>query len=293
MEEGVEDGVDARRGETALTSRHPRLRRRPALTSKHTSECNPAADPSMSKKSVKDTTRSTHDAGALLFAAINAGARLHRPPQQLGPVCGCSTPLNCTLVTVFYSASLKVANGEAAMHGRCMLGCQTAWIHQRARGSAASISPRLWRSRLILFRSDGLAHAHQGENEERHRQTEYDEGAKDTIALLLGRELGRAVGRAIESISRRQGVGCRWEVWGGGPMGVSSCQFWRTGGTQRAPLVALLLLRSAACLRWNLERALLTESRVQPNPLSMSACSVRWPAAPLAAPGARLRSQEH
>ena len=111
--------------ETALTSRHPRLRRRPALTSKHTSECNPAADPSMSKKSVKDTTRSTHDAGALPFAAINARARRHRPPQQLGPVCGCSTPLNCTLVTVFYSASLKVANGEAAMHGRCVLGCQT------------------------------------------------------------------------------------------------------------------------------------------------------------------------
>ena len=64
-----------------------------------------------------------------------------------------------------------------------------------------------------------------------------------------------------------------------------------------ALLVALLLLlhcgSTSTCLRWNLERALLTESRVQPNPLSMSACSVRWPAAPLAAPGARLRSQEH
>ena len=203
----------------------------------------------MSKKSVKDTTRSTHDAEALPFAAINAGARRHRPPQQLGPVCGCSTPLNCTLVTVFYSASLKVANGEAAMHGRCMLGCQTAWIHQRARGSAASISPRLWRSRLILFRSDGLAHAHQGENEERHRQTEYDEGAKDTIALLLGRELGRAVGRAIESISRRQGVGYRWEVRGGGPKGVSSCQFWRTGGTQKRPVGGIA---AAAALRLHL-----------------------------------------
>ena len=40
-----------------------------------------------------------------------------------------------------------------------------------------------------------------------------------------------------------------------------------------ALLVALLLLlhcgSTSTCLRWNLERALLTESRVQPNPLSM------------------------
>ena len=134
------------------------------------------------------------------------------------------SPLNCTLVTVFYSASLKVANGEAACTAAACWAAKPAWSHQRARGSAASISPRLWRSRQILLRSDGLAHAHRGENEERRRQTEYDEGAKDTIALLLGRELGRQWGGQLKASPdvRELAVGGRCGVAGRRELAVAS-----------------------------------------------------------------------